>query len=485
MSTWDPVAHVLLGYMQNWLEGILQHQLRDLWGIGCVTKEKASSTSSTNNSEFTLPPEFNDNDGGDDDNADTGPVPISVYPQFEFLDSELGHIRNAIVCVSLPTYLDCPPSNFGEKSRGKLKADTYLVLFAFIFPLIIPEIWWAFSVPSYQCKLLESFYYLFVSTTVMISYKTSENSRLLFSNHYIPYRCSIQELFPVKRKPNHHYAMHSPSIMEYWGPLASLNEFAGKRMNGQLQCTKTNRRMRDIDFTMLDKACRCARLQALLQDRASNEELVVKLTALLEPAEAVPVFSSEADGTVLDSVQLAAFLTSSRRLDDALYAAILAYIEGNLCPVQSLKVLPPQANIPISPPQAKQLCTPDIEGRAYSDQHHHEGNSAVQFTDIHTSSRCTGFIQSTWLIPVGTQLRAIVVVRPHLPLLPGETARTPYSHYALMKTQIFDAAPSSELIIIKPKHVVAHVTTLPRPLGTYGIMRETVAVCWAVGRDRK
>lgn len=31
---WDPVKHVVLGYMHNWLEGILQDHLRILWGIG-------------------------------------------------------------------------------------------------------------------------------------------------------------------------------------------------------------------------------------------------------------------------------------------------------------------------------------------------------------------------------------------------------------------------------------------------------------------
>ncbi|KAF8221793.1 hypothetical protein L208DRAFT_1023505, partial [Tricholoma matsutake] len=30
----DPVKHVVLGFMHNWLEGVLQHQLHALWGIG-------------------------------------------------------------------------------------------------------------------------------------------------------------------------------------------------------------------------------------------------------------------------------------------------------------------------------------------------------------------------------------------------------------------------------------------------------------------
>nr|GAT43797.1 predicted protein [Mycena chlorophos] len=30
----DPVRDIILGFMHNWLEGILEHQLRALWGIG-------------------------------------------------------------------------------------------------------------------------------------------------------------------------------------------------------------------------------------------------------------------------------------------------------------------------------------------------------------------------------------------------------------------------------------------------------------------
>lgn len=39
LAYWDPVRHVVLGFMHNWLEGILQHHLRTLWAIGRDQKE--------------------------------------------------------------------------------------------------------------------------------------------------------------------------------------------------------------------------------------------------------------------------------------------------------------------------------------------------------------------------------------------------------------------------------------------------------------
>ena len=35
----NPVNHVVLGFMHNFLEGIVQHQLCSLWGIGCDEDE--------------------------------------------------------------------------------------------------------------------------------------------------------------------------------------------------------------------------------------------------------------------------------------------------------------------------------------------------------------------------------------------------------------------------------------------------------------
>ncbi len=34
LTYWDPVRHVVLGFMHNWLEGVLEHHLCVLWGVG-------------------------------------------------------------------------------------------------------------------------------------------------------------------------------------------------------------------------------------------------------------------------------------------------------------------------------------------------------------------------------------------------------------------------------------------------------------------
>ncbi|KAF8223397.1 hypothetical protein L208DRAFT_1317027 [Tricholoma matsutake] len=53
------------------------------------------------------------------------------------------HHQNILELLILPpTWIQRPPTNLGEPSHGKLKAQEYLTLFTCIFPLIIPEFWY-------------------------------------------------------------------------------------------------------------------------------------------------------------------------------------------------------------------------------------------------------------------------------------------------------------------------------------------------------
>ncbi|KZV59304.1 hypothetical protein PENSPDRAFT_543852, partial [Peniophora sp. CONT] len=520
LHAWNPVDHVMLGYMHNWLEGVLKHQLRRLWNLGPVKENAAdmpdpetaaadasdiesdaSSSSSTASlrptsdaempppsstpsgdstpraSHFTLPLDHlgDDSDSDSDDdveiNVDFEAAPTSSNAPFHFTDMQLSIVRGAIGLVTLPTHIDRPPTNLGQAKHGKLKADTYLTLFAFIFPLIIPELWWTFPPSSYERELLNSFYHLIVATYVIISYVSSTYDQGLFGYHYISYRRSIQQLFPVGSLPNHHYAMHYPDIMRNWGPVASLNEFAGERLNGQLQRTKTNRHMRDMDYTMLHQATRRARLQAMLRDTVPDDSASSRLSAILGEVDSdtSATGSSAHTDNLLSSEELSKFLAAAPLLDARYYSLILQYVQMHIRLFQSFETLPAHPNIPILPPNAKQLRTFSIHDRSYSDRVQHEGNSAIQFRDPRDSSTKTGFIHFVCTLPLERQLRTFVLVNPHNPLPEQEFLLTPYSHYTLLKTQIFDATPSLDLIVLEPTDILSHVTTLRRPVGTYGI----------------
>ncbi|KAK7031907.1 hypothetical protein R3P38DRAFT_2774377 [Favolaschia claudopus] len=54
----------------------------------------------------------------------------------------MAKIHAGLAAVRIPSWIDRPPTNLGEKAHGKLKADNWLVLITIFFPLILPEMWY-------------------------------------------------------------------------------------------------------------------------------------------------------------------------------------------------------------------------------------------------------------------------------------------------------------------------------------------------------
>ncbi|KLO05421.1 hypothetical protein SCHPADRAFT_839425 [Schizopora paradoxa] len=298
---WDPVNHVVLGFMHNWLEGILENHLRVLWGVGrgkahedrlnemtgddeawsesdgaesgseledlrleAVEFERQSVASSNDwdaVSTRTPPPDSPTSSVHSLSTLSSQGTPTagSPHPQFEhepadedYLDvrdafnlpiDHLEAIRECIRDVTLPTWVSRPPGNLGEPKHGKLKANDYLVLFAFILPLIVPEFWRGEN--ALEVALSRNFADLVICTNIICSFKTSNAAAELYTSHYIRYRGDIQRLFPHwKSLPNHHYGMHNGPILKRWGPLPALSEFPGERTIGELQEIPTNTKIR-------------------------------------------------------------------------------------------------------------------------------------------------------------------------------------------------------------------------------------------------
>jgi hypothetical protein len=277
--------------MHNFLEGILQHQLRVLWGIGRTkaalkeitemeNDETASSSELSDNSDWqgsqhgstsgltddlthmdvdqdvrmdvdqpsypdtsrtpTPTPESISLSLDDESESDEVNTPTPSNKFFNFTVEELKMIRSCIRDVHLPTWVQRPPTNLGEAKHGKLKAHELLVLFSVIFPLIIPKLWWGGN--EQQERLFQSFCDLVCSTNIIAAYSVTNAEADVYTEHYIKYRASIQQLYGFGSKPNHHYAMHNGDLLKFWGPLSLLSEFPGERMNGDMGKIKTNRR---------------------------------------------------------------------------------------------------------------------------------------------------------------------------------------------------------------------------------------------------
>lgn len=149
--------------------------------------------------------------------------------------------------VVLPSGIDAVPANLGDAQHGKLKAAQWKTIFIYIIPLVIPELLVLdvddFKKTSSRSLILENIAKLCRCTQISLARKHLEADIQEFESMYNRYNQTSKGLFNDSRVlPNHHYALHVPEQMRYWGPLMAVSEFPGERVNGILQKTKTNHR---------------------------------------------------------------------------------------------------------------------------------------------------------------------------------------------------------------------------------------------------
>ncbi|KAJ3857072.1 hypothetical protein EV368DRAFT_61194 [Lentinula lateritia] len=447
---WNLAKYVVLGFMHNFLEGILAFQLRALWGIG-RTKEMLKSitqilddesSSSIDTDELVqesqdleieaeyasqhesatgLTENFDhmdvDDKGEVDDEREPTPmpqlfiplddegdeidedfVPLDVETAFDFTPEQLGSIRNCILHVLLPASSDRPPPNLGEASYGKLKAHGLLVLFTVILPLIIPELWWKGN--EVETKRLQSFCDLVASTNIISAYSTSNVDADKYMYHYVKYRASIQDLHPgFKSMPNHHYAMHGGDQLKFWGPLSLLSEFPGERMNGDFGQIKTNKHLGDMEFIMVYKSACKGRLEASLHDNQYTNPATQKLAEILEPKD---VFAFMHNPETMTGQQIAK-LADGTVLSKDHYAILLKYLNNS---GREYKSAYTNSRYPLGtlilPTIAQNHTQIPFNNSTYSCYKSHEGQSHIQFyiPGGYGGAWETGYIETIWELPL-------------------------------------------------------------------------------------
>ncbi|KAJ7174176.1 hypothetical protein C8R43DRAFT_873624 [Mycena crocata] len=525
---WDPVWHVVLGFMHNWLEGVVQHHLRKLWGIGrkepkkdkdefwddsdlsessseldeldaehraAQAREQENVHIASNDDEMDVDDEesaasttptpstfinLDDEDDEDDDEFYPDPDPVV---RFEFPEDTLEAIRACIRDVDLPTWVARPPKNLGEAKHGKLKAQEYLTLFTVILPLVLPELWWKGD--ERERKLLKNFYHLVACTNILASFTTSNLDADEYTAHYIAYRTDLPDLFPgFKSMPNHHFAMHNGQLLKFWGPLAGLSEFPGERMNGLLGRVKHNRRVDDIPTTMIRQVSRRGRLEAYLNEEQfqDSEGHIDGLSRILDPKRGNPPRLT-APKQLLPA-EVAEIIAKGKELLPHYYQMLLLYLRSTGQLWRDYEHLPHPEGSLILPPSAMQPYEFTLDGRQFSCKESHRGNSGIQFKLPAGLTILTGFIAQIWEIPLQGHLQTFLLVDIHTPI--PEAVLSPFTEMPLLNSAVVYAASSGNTCIIEPRHILTHLTVYKRPAGTYGVQdRELLTISSSLNRGRR
>ncbi|MBW0557442.1 hypothetical protein O181_097157 [Austropuccinia psidii MF-1] len=229
LTYWDPIMSVPLGVMHNWYEGVLQHHFQYRWGFDLIDIGRRSMFEDDSDEEedavFRM-----DVDNDEEMGAEVG-----------YLSEELKEkIRKRIQEVVVPKGVTRIPREVGSAGNGKLKASEWRALFGIYIPLAVLDVFW--NVGSNKYNLLINTGALIECTRILGATSNVPEDSVRFGQTYQSYQQTSKVMFPNLRvTPNHHYAMHFPDQLKWWGPMMGVSEFAGERLVGCMEETIMNK----------------------------------------------------------------------------------------------------------------------------------------------------------------------------------------------------------------------------------------------------
>ncbi|KAJ6632494.1 hypothetical protein B0H10DRAFT_1771289, partial [Mycena sp. CBHHK59/15] len=182
--------------------------------------------------------------------------------------------------------------------------------------------------------------------------------------------------------------------------------------------------------------------------------------------------------------EVAKILAAAKDLSQERYTMLLEYLNSIGQPWRSWDQIPHPTGSLVLYPRAMQPQQFKADGWTFSCHKSHKGNSGIQFKNPIGLTPLTGFIEEIWQMPLQNHMQTFILVRTHKALPNSLAARTPFVSMPYFSVAAVDAAPSSELCVIEPRHIITHLTIYKRPKGTYGINRDILVVCWALNRGR-
>jgi hypothetical protein len=158
----------------------------------------------------------------------------------------MAKLRSDIENMITPSWLTSVPTNLGEPSHGKLKADQWRTLGTTYLPVSLIRLWDQFEDGedrrSQQCKKLLEVSLSLISAVVIASSRTTSREKAdLYLHHMQNYLKGLRELFPRYRfLPNQHMALHLAEYLQLYGPVHSWWTFPFERLIGMLQRIPNN-----------------------------------------------------------------------------------------------------------------------------------------------------------------------------------------------------------------------------------------------------
>ncbi|MBW0501189.1 hypothetical protein O181_040904 [Austropuccinia psidii MF-1] len=250
----DPVKHMAIGMMHNWMEGILAHHFRERWAFQELeyyqTKRKLVQSQRNQSTKRPRIDVNEESDGGgieeDEDEENDDDIELNEGEKGGLFTKEFRQaFRDKMKGLVLPEELGNLPKNLGSPKH--------------VFITDVNNI----NKESNCFKVVQNASLLVRCTNLLLSAPLRQDTGLKFTKAYVKYQQTSKEIFSTfKIQPNHHYALHVEEQMQWFGPLGGVAEFWGECLVGLLQNLNTNEKFGEMEMTMLTKMISQQRLAA-------------------------------------------------------------------------------------------------------------------------------------------------------------------------------------------------------------------------------
>jgi hypothetical protein len=149
--------------------------------------------------------------------------------------------------VTVPSWINSVPRNFGQKAAGSLKADEWRTMATIYLPLALTSLWDGHQPtgPSTNAQILNHAMHLFQAISIAMRYTITPKLATAYRMHMKAWTEDLLPLFPElklqkRTRTNVHIALHIYDFLLDFGPVISWWAFPFERMIGIIQKITTN-----------------------------------------------------------------------------------------------------------------------------------------------------------------------------------------------------------------------------------------------------
>ncbi|RDX43314.1 hypothetical protein OH76DRAFT_1361390 [Lentinus brumalis] len=181
------------------------------------------------------------------DGSDEEEVPTHMIFNHAVLQEVRRDIRNATV----PTWIEKPPSNFGEAKHGKLKADHWRTVCTIFMVITLVRLWGHAGASQQERDVLNNFVQLVVAVDLATRRTMSPGRVATFDQNMEAYVKGLRSIYEEPLVPNHHLSLHLKDFLLAFGPVRGWWGYPFERINGMIQRFKTNHKPAEMPQTYM------------------------------------------------------------------------------------------------------------------------------------------------------------------------------------------------------------------------------------------